>query len=131
MKTSELLQKLQGEGKAYNEISRITGFSKATISYHLGVGQKAKTHLRKKKQRNLTKETLIALKGGKCERCGYNKCIQALEFHHLDPTQKKFSLSTHRGSAIEHSLKEIEKCVLLCANCHKEEHYKPPLAKPG
>ncbi len=132
MKTKEILQKLQSEGKSYNEISRITGFSKANISYHLGVGQKAKTILRKRIQKNTAKETLVALKGGKCERCGYDKCIQALEFHHLDPTQKEFNLSTLRGGAIKHSLIEIEKCILLCSNCHKEEHFNNPLlAKPG
>jgi hypothetical protein len=60
-------------------------------------------------------------KGGKCQICGYDKCFRALELHHLDPTQKEFNIS-HRGHcrSWERVKKEINKCVLLCANCHRE-----------
>lgn len=62
-------------------------------------------------------------KGNRCEICGYNKCGRALSFHHLDPKQKEFGLSdkglTRSWSKIEN---EINKCVLLCANCHMEIH---------
>jgi len=70
------------------------------------------------------KLTLISDKGGECEICGYNKNFSALEFHHLDPTEKKFSLdlrslSNRRWEAV---LNEAAKCQLLCSNCHAELH---------
>jgi len=60
--------------------------------------------------------------GGCCARCGYDKYLGALEFHHLDPTVKEFALGHKRGLSEEALRKEINKCILLCANCHREEH---------
>jgi DNA-directed RNA polymerase subunit RPC12/RpoP len=58
--------------------------------------------------------------GAKCERCGYDKCLNALEFHHRDPTEKDPKWS--RGWNITRLRKELDKCDLLCANCHREVH---------
>lgn len=56
--------------------------------------------------------------------CGYSKCLQALEFHHLDPTEKDGGLAgSIKFLSKEKLLAEIEKCVLLCANCHREVEY--------
>lgn len=60
-------------------------------------------------------------KGGKCIRCGYNKCLKALEFHHLDPSQKDFTISNDHFKLIE-AVEESKKCILICSNCHKELH---------
>lgn len=61
--------------------------------------------------------------GGKCSVCGYNKCIDALEFHHKDPTQKDFGISQYGATHSWNKLKkELDKCVLLCSNCHRELH---------
>ena len=60
-------------------------------------------------------------RGGKCEHCGYNKCLKALEFHHLDPTQKDFTISNDHFKLAE-AVEESKKCVLICANCHRELH---------
>lgn len=79
----------------------------------------------KVKQRAI-KHQLILYKGGKCEKCGYNKCEGALQFHHKDPTQKEFTVSQINLSKelnMNILYKEIDKCELLCANCHAEEHY--------
>lgn len=73
------------------------------------------------KRRRLMKEILIKYKGGKCEKCGYDKNLNALEFHHLNPSEKEFSISSKLLS-IEALKKETDKCVLLCANCHRELH---------
>jgi len=65
----------------------------------------------------------IEYKGGKCEICGYNKFQGALEFHHRDPTQKDFQLSKAScWSFNERVKKELDKCQMLCSNCHKELH---------
>ena len=59
--------------------------------------------------------------GGKCSCCGYNKYIGALEFHHKNPSEKDFEVTSIKRKW-EIVLKELEKCVLLCSNCHREEH---------
>lgn len=60
-------------------------------------------------------------RGGKCEKCGYNTCIKALEFHHLDPTQKDFTISNDHFK-LKEAIEESKKCILICANCHRELH---------
>lgn len=69
------------------------------------------------------KKLLVEYKGGECERCGYNKCIDALEFHHKDPSEKDFTISG-KSWAFERLKKEADKCILVCSNCHKEIHFK-------
>lgn len=59
--------------------------------------------------------------GGKCIKCGYDKCIKALEFHHLDPSKKDFTISNDHFKLLD-AVNESKKCVLICSNCHKELH---------
>ncbi len=62
-------------------------------------------------------------KGGKCERCGYCKCPRALQFHHLDPSEKDFGISCKGYTRPWETIRtELDKCLLLCANCHAEVH---------
>lgn len=78
-----------------------------------------------KQHRKHIKEELVKYKGGKCEICGYNKCINALEFHHLDPSIKDFTISdSSKHYTLDQMKKEVDKCILVCANCHREIHYK-------
>ncbi len=68
---------------------------------------------------------LLARAGGKCQKCGYKKCEKALQFHHKNRRTKCFSLSISdiRARTWESVLREADKCVLLCSNCHIEvEH---------
>ena len=63
--------------------------------------------------------------GNKCSICGYNKCDEALEFHHLDPSQKEFGIcSDGRTRSWDRIKEELSKCILVCANCHREIHNK-------
>jgi transposase len=73
------------------------------------------------RRRRKVKRILVEEAGGRCSVCGYNRCVAALEFHHLVPAEKSFSLS-HRGVArsMAKARAEASKCVLLCANCHAE-----------
>jgi len=74
------------------------------------------------RQRNL-KQMAINYKGGSCQECGYHKYNGALEFHHIDPNEKDFHLSALKSYAFSDKVKtELDKCVLLCANCHREVH---------
>lgn len=67
------------------------------------------------------KKLLVDYKGGKCQICGYDKCIQALDFHHIDPNIKSFSISGGTKS-LDKLKQEVDKCILVCANCHREIH---------
>lgn len=75
--------------------------------------------------RKRTKRKLIVSMGDKCQICGYTKCDEALEFHHLDPTKKDFSFGAIRANPkkINSVINELKKCILLCSNCHREIHY--------
>jgi hypothetical protein len=75
------------------------------------------------RRRKKVKLKAIEYKGGACERCGYNKCYRALEFHHTDPTKKDFGIA-YKGytRSWEKVKEELDKCLMLCANCHAEEH---------
>ena len=73
------------------------------------------------KRRRVVKQALVAAAGGRCVLCGYARSPVALQFHHVDAIEKEFAIS-HKGvtRALERSLVEAEKCVLLCATCHAE-----------
>ena len=60
-------------------------------------------------------------RGGKCEKCGYNKYLGALEFHHLNSEEKDFTIG-NRDFRLKECIQESKKCILLCSNCHKELH---------
>lgn len=71
------------------------------------------------------KEFFVNLKGGKCERCGYDKNMAALCFHHKNPEDKLYSIDSRKFSNtnMKSLTMEVEKCNLLCHNCHMELHY--------
>ncbi len=67
----------------------------------------------------------IEYKGYKCEVCGYGKCSDALEFHHVNSSEKDFSISEKGYTRSWAKVKEeLDKCMILCANCHRELHAK-------
>ncbi len=95
-----------------------------------GIGERSEDQKRRdkekyrrwqKKARKERKQKLVDMLGGKCNRCGYDKCVAALQFHHL--REKEFSISYWLLAKWERVLKEIKKCELVCANCHSEIHY--------
>jgi transposase len=66
-------------------------------------------------------ELLVAEAGGRCVLCGYDRCASALEFHHLDPVEKRLGISAGGLSlSLDVLRREVAKCVLLCSNCHAE-----------
>jgi 5-methylcytosine-specific restriction endonuclease McrA len=72
-------------------------------------------------RRRRVKATLVAEAGGECVVCGYDRHLGALQFHHVDPSEKQFALAAV-GTALSlaRARAEVAKCVLLCANCHAE-----------
>ncbi len=77
------------------------------------------------RRRDKLKEMAVEYKGGSCTVCGYFKCREALEFHHTDPSKKDFAIgSKGHTRSFERVREELDKCVMLCANCHREEHVR-------
>lgn len=75
------------------------------------------------KRRKKLKILAVEYLGGCCQLCGYNKSLTALEFHHKDPTQKDFGISESGSTRSFEKIKlELDKCILVCANCHREIH---------
>ena len=83
-----------------------------------------------RKRRKRIREKAIEYKGGCCQVCGYSRCSEALEFHHFESTGKDFGISD-RGytRSWDRVIKELDKCILLCANCHREIHTKLQLPR--
>lgn len=75
-----------------------------------------------KNRHTKAKEEAVVYKGGSCKRCGYNKCINSLVFHHVKPEEKLFNISAGYNRKKEDVYKELDKCELLCLNCHGELH---------
>jgi predicted Zn-ribbon and HTH transcriptional regulator len=122
--------KLRAEGKTYTEIQNVVGCSRSLIAYYVSPNAKQLTQKRQIKNRFLRRKNYKMILGGKCQMCGYNKCLDALQFHHKDPSQKQFIISDSIFGRSKHKYKEqetieeVKKCTLLCANCHYEIHSK-------
>ena len=83
-----------------------------------------KNYQKVKNRRQKLKEMGVEYLGGKCMKCGYNKCIWALDFHHRDPKEKEFGIGAYNNLAWFKIMTELDKCDLLCANCHRELHHQ-------
>ena len=79
--------------------------------------------------KNKRKKMAVEYKGGKCIMCGYAKCLRSLSFHHRDPAEKDFGIGGSHARSWDAAKKELDKCDLLCANCHYETHDKEEAGK--
>lgn len=106
-------------------LSELT-FCGECIRKHLHVSTRKKREKRiggyeaVKRRRLKLKMQAVEYKGGKCLRCGYDKCLRALGFHHRNRSDKTFGFGVKSNIAWEAIRIELEKCDLLCANCHME-----------
>ena len=71
-------------------------------------------------KRLIVKAKCLEYKGGQCERCGYSRCSRALTFHHRNREEKEFTISRWMTKSWENMKVELDKCDLLCSNCHME-----------
>lgn len=129
---SAILNISTGTVKKYKDlygITRICGVNDNGMSLHIK-NKKTKLSVEERKKRTSmfamlhrknNKKRAVEYLGGKCKLCGYNKCIEALSFHHRNPEEKEFNIS-HTNIRWEKLKIELEKCVLLCHNCHDEVH---------
>lgn len=102
-KVDSLKELAKREGMSYPEFLRHKG-STSVVDYRKRMKLKA-----------------IEYKGGFCVICGYSRSVRALTFHHLDPRRKDFSISG-KTFLWEKVKAELDKCVLVCSNCHAEIH---------
>lgn len=121
----EVLEKFIDDGLSIRQIVKNTDKSYTTVRYWLNKFE-LKTKKRSKSEnviiwRKKAKIKLVEYKGGECQICGYKRCISALEFHHIDPSEKDFTISGKSWS-LERLKNEADKCILVCSNCHKEIH---------
>jgi hypothetical protein len=120
----ETFQKMYDEIGSLKKVAKLTGRSFETIKKYINLKQREKKITSSESVilwRKRTKLKLIEYKGGKCELCGYSKCARALEFHHLNPDEKDFSISG-RSLSFDKLKSEVDKCILVCSNCHSEIH---------
>lgn len=128
----KLIKEAYKSGKSSRVVAKEFGVSKTTVLEYVNKRVLPPLQKEEKRKRNIeavqrrrkkVKQLSIEYKGGCCEKCGYNKCSRALEFHHLDPNEKDFGIS-HKGHtrSWEKVKKELDKCIMVCANCHAEIH---------
>ena len=124
------IQLYYDDNHTLRDCQKIFGYCRQTLIKYLKTRSRTKLHDEQKRKRNVngvicwrqrTKKKLVEYKGGKCKCCGYNKYIGNLTFHHLDPMKKDITIS---GTTIsfEKLKNEVDKCELVCHNCHGEIH---------
>ena len=120
-KYKEDIVRLRSEGKTYREIQESLGCSKGTISYHLGDGQKRKTGERSQKRRTEIRLMIAKIKEKSgCIDCKIKYPYYVLDFDHVSGNKIENVGQMVYWHSTEDILKEIEKCEVVCANCHRE-----------
>lgn len=66
------------------------------------------------------KRRMVEYKGGRCELCGYDRSLRALDFHHVEPSKKRFNIAGSHLRSWRSLVSELDKCILVCSNCHDE-----------
>lgn len=79
-------------------------------------------HYKALEKRYSNRAPAIEYLGGRCKRCGFNEDTSILQFHHLDPCDKRYNVPFFLHKGFEFVRPELNKCVLLCLNCHKIVH---------
>lgn len=83
--------------------------------------QKCKWKYFAQKYRDQKRNKAVSYAGGKCQKCGYQTCIASLCFHHVK--NKKFTIQNSYRKPWGELKKELDKCILVCRNCHAEIHH--------
>lgn len=81
------------------------------------------------RRRHQTKLKCIEYLGNKCSTCGIQGCPEIYDFHHREPKLKSFTISGKMSRSWEVLKEELDKCTLLCANCHRTLHFNEKMAK--
>jgi len=131
-KVIECMKTMYTDGVSSHKIAKELDLSRSTVKRHLvnsGVWKDstATDYVKKRRVKHVmdwrkrAKLKLVEYKGGKCVKCGYSKCVEALIFHHVNPEEKDFNISG-KSFGYARLQKEVDKCILVCSNCHHEIH---------
>ena len=124
MSLKESILELHKQGFSYNQIKEKLGCSKGTIAYYLGFGQKEKNIQRQKKYRNNIRKFIQEYKSQKfCVDCKEKYPYWIMEFDHLKDKEFNISKASENTASLEKIKKEIEKCEVVCSNCHKNRTF--------
>jgi len=117
----EKVRQLKAQGVRPMHIARQVGINITAVYYHIDPTYREKSIQRSTQRRKENKKFAVAYKGGKCAKCGYCRCSDALVFHHIDPMQKEMAIA---GTTLSRETlkRELDKTVMLCAICHIELH---------
>lgn len=121
----EAIMALLAEKKTTREIAGLLKISIGAVRYYREPSKRANNVqicARIARHRCRIKAKAIAYSGGACLKCGYNRCAAAIEFHHLDPTVKESRISSGKTLSWLKLKPEIDKTIMICANCHRELH---------
>lgn len=128
----EKILEMHANGKSYSEIQKALGCSKGTIAYHLGVGQKDKHNARRRDKRNTIRKFIQEYKTGKtCADCKEKYPYWILEFDHLKDKSFTIGFYQKHTATLEAVQKEIAKCDIVCANCHRNRTFQRLLKTAG
>lgn len=122
-RTAQLRSTREGRAAGQPAALRVCGFHGATAfvldtdGYYRCPRCRADSVIRR---RSRIRDLVLAEAGGCCALCGYSRNPAALQFHHIDPGAKEFTLRNGDTRSLERMRAEAAKCVLLCANCHAE-----------
>ena len=120
----EKILSLRLQGMSYKKICEKLRCSKSVVAYHATPNNKLNHTVRQRKRRQEFINLLKQEAGGKCSICGYDKNFAALDFHHTNPNNKDLSVSSIlKGRHKDKVRQEAKKCILVCANCHREIHH--------
>lgn len=132
---NQVIELRDNQNLQWKDIENVIGVSSETLRKQYAKVKKGASSVNpnsypNQKLRGLKRKYEYVIKhGGKCEYCGYNENLAALEFHHINPEDKEFQIDMRAFSntSLESLEKELGKCKLLCANCHRKIH-NPELA---
>lgn len=130
--------RLRAEGKTYNQIVNELGCTKSTVCYYLGSDQASKTAARQIASRRVLNDYIRKVKEETpCVECGVNYPYYVMDFDHLED-DKDFHISQHTKitRSLERIKEEIDKCEIVCSNCHRKRSHQRlqanrPLGKLG
>lgn len=103
------------------KIKSLDEFYKSSLKSHFNWCRKCNREHALNRQHKI-KQLCVDYKGGCCQLCSYNKYIGALVFHHINPLEKDFAIARIHNNFNIKTISELDKCILLCANCHSEVH---------
>jgi hypothetical protein len=125
MSLKDQILELKAQGRSYKDIQKELKCSKGTIAYYLGEGQKEKTQKRQNDARAKIRNYIAGVKDNRhCIDCGIAYRYWVMDFDHL--INKSFNIGQFRSntSDIAKIKEEMEKCEIVCSNCHRDRTYR-------